>query len=182
MVQKTATRLASTRPSAPGLADWVGRFVETERQRDKGVRRDAQVATARADATREHVNDLMDSLRERIARDVDAIARQLPDRIITIEDNPPGGGFIVRRGRYPEARLTVEPHAETGSFRVHYVFSSDIGILAPPMREICVGGDSVRDLHFLETDDHTAWHSLGDLSEYLLMPVLSGHPREISRE
>jgi hypothetical protein len=178
MVQRTATRLTSIRPTAPGpAADWVVRFVEDERQREQGRRRDARTATARADAVREHVNDLMDSLRERIARDVHAIAQELPDRLITIEDNPPGGGFIVRRGRYPEARLTVEPHPEAGTLRVHYVFSLETGIVAPQMRELRVGGDSVRDLHLVDPDDGTRWHSLGELSEYLLLPVVSGHPR-----
>ena len=178
MVRRTATRLASRRPSAPGpAAEWVTRFVDEERQREQGRRSEERTAAARTHASREHLTDLMDSLRDRVARDVEAFDRQLPDRFVTLEDNPPGGGFIVRRARYPEARLTVEPHPETGTFRVHYVFSSETGIVAPPMREVFVGGDSLRDLRFVDTDEPALWRSISELSEYLLMPVFSGRPR-----
>ena len=177
MVQRTATYPTSTRPSAPGpAADWVTRFVHEERQGEQFRRRDACTAAARADEARKHLAELMGSLREHITRDVDAFDRQLPDRIVTVEDNPPDGGFIVRRGRYPEARLTIEPHPESEAFHVQYVFASETGILAPPMRELLVKGDWVHDRHFAMPDEQLVWHSLEELSEYLLTPVLSGHP------
>ena len=178
MVHRTAAQVAPTRLSAPGpAAEWVTRFVDEERQREQGRRSEERTAAARTHASREHLTDLMDSLRDRVARDVEAFDRQLPDRFVTLEDNPPGGGFIIRRGRYPEARLTVEPHPETGTFRIHYVFSSETGIVAPPMREVFVGGDSLRDLRFADTNEPVSWHSLSELSEDLLVPVFGGRPR-----
>jgi hypothetical protein len=151
--------------------------VTEQRQREQFRRRDARTAAARADEARKQLTELMESLREHITRDVDAFDRQLSDRIVTVEDNPPGAGFIVRRGRYPEARLAIEPHPESESFHVQYVFASETGTFAPLMREVLVKGDRVHDRHFAMPDEHLVWHSLGELSEYLLTPVLSGHPR-----
>jgi hypothetical protein len=161
------------RPMPP---DWVSRFVEEEQLRELAHDRTDRVARFRTTRVREHIHELMDSLRDRVERDVDAFARRLPDRAVTIEDNPPGGGFIVRRGRYPEARLTLEPHPETGTIRVQYVFASEHGTFAPKLREIAVNGDSVGGLHFLEPEDTTSWRTLSELSEYLLVPVFSGRP------
>ena len=178
MVQRTATYPASARPSASTpAADWVTRFVREQRQREQFRHRDARTAAARADEARKHLTELMESLRGHITRDVDAFDRQLPGWNVTVEDNPPGGGFIVRRGRYPEARLTIEPHPEIEAFHVQYVFASEAGIFAPPIREVLVKGDWVHDRHFALPDEGLVWHSLEDLSEYLLAPVLSGHPR-----
>jgi hypothetical protein len=161
----------------PTPSDWVARFVNEEQQWDLAHERADRNAAQRATLVREHIHELMDALRDRVERDVDAFSRRLPDRAITIEDNPPGGGFIVRRGRYPEARLTVDPHPETGTIRIQYVFASERGTFTPKLREITVSGDSVAGLHFVEPHDSTtSWRTLNDLSECLLVPVFSGRP------
>ena len=71
----------------------------------------------------------------------------------------------------------MEPHPDAGTIRLQYLFASESGTFAPRPRDISVAGDGIGDVHFVEPDDHTTWHSLNELSRYLLMPVFSGQPR-----
>ena len=156
--------------------DWVSRFAEEERQRDDARQDKAAAAALRADVARSHLHSLLDALMEQVATDVEAFAREFPERAITFEKRP-FGGFIVRRAHFPEVRLTVAPNVEAGTIFVEYISTSGSGTSIPQPRELVVGGHQADALHFKDEDGQQAFRKVEQLSEYLLAPVFAGRTR-----
>jgi hypothetical protein len=86
---------------------------------------------------------------------------------------PPDGGFVVRRERYPEVRLTVTPHLADYSVQVDYVFASMTGIAAPKARKLVLA-DLNGCMWVFRDEPSDAFRNATELSEYLLVPVVRG--------
>lgn len=159
------------------MDDWVTHFAEEERQRDRARSREAVAAAQQIENAEFHLRNLVDLLGARVALDVEAFAREFPERELAFEENPLDGGFTVRRGHYPDVRLTVEPNMNAGSIVVEYVFASQTGTLAPNPKILELGGHASGSLHFRDEPGQHAFRTIGQLSEYLLVPVFTGRPR-----
>ena len=158
------------------MGDWIGQFVEEERQRERTLSLQTAVAAQEAENAALHVRRLVASLGARVSGDVEKCAREFPERRLSYEAHP-GGGFTVRRGHYPEVRLTVEPNEDNGSITLSYVFASQSRVLAPKPSVLELSGQAGGWPHFRDEAGQHAFRSTAQLSEYLLVPVFTGRPR-----
>jgi hypothetical protein len=156
---------------------WVRRFAEEERRRDAVERREVDTVAEQGEAVRARSLALLDALRTQVARDVKAFSREFPGRSISFEQGLPGGGFVVRRGHYPEVHLTVVPNLSGSAISVQYLLASGTGTEAPPPRELVVAGHDDAP-HFRDEESQQAFRKIEQLSEYLLVPVFVGRLRE----
>jgi len=159
------------------MDDWVRHFAEEERQRERAHSRDVAATVQRIENIEFHLRSVIDSLRDRMARDVEVFARDFPERGLAFEQNLLDGGFTVRRGHYPDVRLTVEPNLSAGTITVNYVFASQTGTLAPKPKVLDLGGLTIDTLHLRDESGQHAFRTIGQLSEYLLVPVFTGRYR-----
>jgi hypothetical protein len=60
--------------------NWVARVVDEEKRKDETHSREVAAAVHHADVVRFHLRCFMVALKDRVARDVEAFARELPDR------------------------------------------------------------------------------------------------------
>jgi hypothetical protein len=158
------------------MDDWVAHFVEEERHRERVQSREAASVAQQAENNVAHVRTLMDLLRARLLGDAEAFAKAFPDRKISQEDHP-GGALTVRRGHYPEVRLTVEPNPNAGTITVDYVFTSQSGVLTPKPMVLELAGDPAGRPDFRDDAGQHAFRTIAQLSEHLLVPVFTGRPR-----
>jgi hypothetical protein len=157
--------------------NWVARVVDEERRKDQAHSRDeAAAAVHHADVVRFHLPCLMVALKDPIARDVEAFARELPDHRVSFEECTPDDGFAVRRDCYPEAHPAVTPNLHDGSIRVQYLFASADGLSAPKLMELVPDADRGFSVH-LRDGSEQSFASVEQLSEYLLVPLFTGQPR-----
>jgi hypothetical protein len=159
------------------MDNWVKHFTEEERQRERAHSRNAAATAHGIDDIEFHLRSVVDSLTARVVRDVEAFAREFPERGLSFELNILDGGFTVRREHSPDAKLTVEPNMKAGTITVNYVFASQSGTLAPKPKVLELGGLTIESLHFRDESGQHAFRTIGQLSEYLLVPVFTGHPR-----
>ena len=157
------------------IDDWVLHFVEEERHRRAEEHRDA--ATTQKAQDRLHFQNLVDSLRIKVERDVEVFGREFPDLAVTFEARPLGGGFRVRREHYPTVVLTVEPNLDEGGIAVEYVFASQSGTLRPSPTFLELAKHAPKAPPFRNDVEQLAFRTTAQLSEYLLVPVFSGRPR-----
>lgn len=159
------------------MDDWVKHFAAEERQRDQVRRREAAAAAWKAEYVEFHLRKIVDLLADRVARDVEAFAREFPERGLTFREDPGSQGFIVRREHYPEASLTLHPDMGAGTITASYVFASQSGTHTPKAQILELGGQTVDTLHFRNEAEQQAFRTIAQLSEYLLVPVFTGRPR-----
>jgi hypothetical protein len=153
--------------------DWVARFVEEQRRKDKAHRRDEAAAVHDAQDVRSHLQTVMVALKDRVTRDVDAFAREFPERRVSFEECPLDDGFAVRRDRYPEAHLTVTPTPHDGSIHVQFLFASADGLSAPRLLELVPSGDRGFPVHPRD-GGNPSFEDVEQLSEFLLVPLFTG--------
>jgi hypothetical protein len=156
---------------------WVTDFASEEHRREQVRTSEAAVLSRRNEATQFHLRTLMDLLHDRVARDIDAFAREFPDRRVAFEDDPSGCGFVVRRESYPEGRIRIEPAVSDASIKVEYFFASSSGTSSPKLLELVVDGHHTGELHFKDDKAQRAFRGIDQLSEYLLVPIFRGRPR-----
>jgi hypothetical protein len=159
------------------MDDWVQHYVEEERQRSAGEHRAAGATTHEKAQDRLHFQNLVDSLRTRVERDVEAFGQEFPELAVTFEATPLDGGFRVRREHYPTAVLTVEPSLDEGGIVVQYVFASQSGTSRPSPTFLELAAHATKTSPFRNEPEHLAFRTTAQLSEYLLVPVFSGRPR-----
>jgi hypothetical protein len=121
--------------------NWVARVADEERRKDQAHSRKVAAAVHNAEAARFHLRCLIVALKDRVARDVEAFARALPDRHVSFEECALDDGFAVRRDCNPESHLTVTPNPHDGSIRVQYLFASADGLSAPRLLELVPDGE-----------------------------------------
>jgi hypothetical protein len=124
---------------------------------------------------------VLDERRATVGRDIEAFRNEFPadpTRAILLEVDHPDGGFAVRKPEPPSAALSVAPHLSAGSLSCEYLFTPTNGM--PPRRDhlefvFTSGGDETLQVKLQGTAQ--LFTNADTLSEYLLMPVLTGRPR-----
>lgn len=163
------------------VADWIKRVAEDERKRD-AVRLGEQAEAARkADLVRLHGRRLVDELRAAVLRDVESFHSEFPDdrsRDIVVDVTKFDGGFAVRRPAPPPVSLTVDPRLDAATIACHYRFTA-AGRLPPrDDRFDLVFADNADGAVLLKHHGNARTFATADaLSEFLLLPVLTGRPR-----
>jgi hypothetical protein len=155
--------------------NWVARFVDEEKLKDQVQRRDIAAAAHHVEVVRFHLQYLMVALKDRVTRDVEAFAREFPDRRVSFADCDVEDGFTVRRDCYPEAHLTVTTNRD-GSIRVQYLFASGDGTSSPKLMELVPNGERGFAVH-VRHGGGQSFAGVEQLSEFLLVPLFSGHSR-----
>lgn len=161
-------------------AEWVTRLADDERRRDEVKRQAKQAVDRRTDLVSQNGRRMLDELRTTVVRDVEAFRREFPGdpvRAFLIEEHQ-DGGFSVRRLERPTASMAIVPTKAVASLSCEYLFTSANG--TPPRRDLL-------EFVFTNTSDNTLRLKLQGtaqvfadpdaLSEYLLVPVLTGRPR-----
>jgi hypothetical protein len=163
------------------VAEWIKRIVEDERKRDAVRAREEETAARKADLVRLNGRRLIDELRATLTRDVEAYRDEFAGdraREIVFDDNPPDGGFVVRRPASPAVSLTVAPRLEAAAVGCHYRFTMTNGL--PPREdrlELVFAGSGGETLQLKHHGTGQVFASADAISEYLLVPVFTGRPR-----
>ena len=161
--------------------EWIARLAEDERKRDDVRLRAMEAVTRKADLVRVHGQRLLDELRAAVVRDIETFRHEFPGdpaRDILFEAIQPDGGFVVRKPEYPAATLSVTLHLLAASFSCAYRFTPTNGL--PPREDrlefmLTSGGDDRLQIKHHGTGQVFA--NADALSEYLLVPALTGRPR-----
>ena len=163
------------------VADWIKRIADDERRRDTVRVREDELVARKADLVRLNGRRLIDELRLTVMRDVDGFRAEFAGdraRDIVVEATSPDGGFAVRKPAPAAVSLTVTPNLEAAAMVCDYCFTLPNGL---PPREDRIdvmfaggGGDTLQMKHHGTGQVFTTADAL---SEFLLVPVLTGRPR-----
>jgi hypothetical protein len=163
------------------VPEWIKRIAEDERRRD-AVRAGEEAAAAhKADLVRLNARRLVDELRATVARDLEAFGHEFEGdaaRQITVDPTLPGDGFSIHSPAAPGVTLTVTPQLQTGALHCHYRFTSTNGL--PPREdrvELVFAGDDRATVQLRHGGSGRIFATADALSEFLLVPVLTGRPR-----
>lgn len=163
------------------VSDWIKRLAEDERRRDAVRAGEEALAARKADLVRRNARRLVDELRATIARDLEAFAREFVGdaaRTITLDAAAADGGFSIHKAAAPGVTLTVTFQLETGVLHCHYRFTPTNGL--PPREdrvELAFTGDDRATLQMKHGGSGRMFATADALSEFLLVPVLTGRPR-----
>jgi hypothetical protein len=163
------------------VADWIKRLVDEERKRDAVRVREGEEAARKANLVRVHGRRLIDELRATVTRDVEAFRNEFPGdraRDIVLETTEPDGGFVVRKPESPAVSLTVAPELEAATVGCHYRFTLTNGL--PPREhrlELVFAGVEGETMQMKHQGTGQVFATADALSEFLLVPVLTGRPR-----
>ncbi len=163
------------------VADWIRRIADDERQRDTARARQIELATRKDDLVARQGRLLLDEVRAAVVRDAGAFRDEFAgdrSRDVAVDLDLSSGGFTVRKPPPSAVSLTVTPNAHAASLMCSYTFTPAGGM--PPREDrlhimfVDDGGETLRMKH-----DGTGkmFASGDDLSEFLLVPVLTGRPR-----
>jgi hypothetical protein len=163
------------------VADWIKRIADDERKRDMLRIQEVETAARKADLVRRNGQRLVDELRATVTRDVAAFRDEFAGdraRDIVVEATSPDGGFAVRKPAPAAASLTVTPDLEAAAMVCHYRFTLANGL--PPREDridVRIAGDGGETLHMRHHGTGQVFATADALSEFLLVPVLTGRPR-----
>jgi hypothetical protein len=167
--------------SSVAAADWIKRVADDERRRDAERVRENEMTARKADVVRRNARRLIDELCATVTRDVEAFREEFPGdrtRDITIDTTPSDGGFVVRKPAPAAVSLTVTSSVETASMVCHYRFPLTNGL--PPREDridVMFAGDGGETLQMKHLGTGQIFATADVLSEFLLVPVLTGRPR-----
>ena len=162
-------------------AEWIKRIADDERRRDSVRVRDDETAARKADVIRRNGQRLIDELRATVTRDVQAFRDEFKGdrgRDIVMEATAPDGGFVVLKPAPAGASLTVTPNLETAAIACHYRFTLANGL--PPREDridVMFAGDGGETMQMKHNGTGQVFPNADALSEFLLVPVLTGRPR-----
>jgi len=163
------------------VADWIKRIAEDERKRDTVRVREHEVATRKADLVRMNGRRLVDDLRTTVMRDAEGFRSEFAGdraRDIVVEATALDGGFVVRKPAPAAVSLTVTPNLEAASMVCDYRFTLPNGL--PPREDridVMFAGDARETLQMKHQGTGQVFATADALSEFLLVPVLTGRPR-----
>jgi hypothetical protein len=163
------------------VADWIRRIADDERQRDTARAKQIELAARKDDLVARQGQRLLDEVRAAVVRDAGAFRDEFAgdrSRDIAVDLGPAAGGFAVHKPAPSAVSLTVTANAASASLMCSYTFTPAGGM--PPREDrlhimfVDDGGETLRMKH-----DGTGriFASGDDLSEFLLVPVLTGRPR-----
>jgi hypothetical protein len=163
------------------VADWIKRIVDDERRRDALKVKEDERSARKADLVRRNGGRLIDELRATVTRDVDAFRDEFagdPARDVVVDATPLDGGFVVRKPAPSAVSLTVTPNLEAATMVCHYRFTLPNGL--PPREDridVTFAGDGGEILQMKHHGSGQVFATADALSEFLLVPVLTGRPR-----
>jgi len=164
-----------------GVADWIKRIADDERERDALRVKEDEKAAHKADLVRLNGQRLVDEVRTTVTRDVEAFRDEFAGdsaRDVVVEATAPDGGFVVRKPAPSAVSLTVTPNLEAASMVCHYRFTITNGL--PPREDridVTFAGDGAGTLLMKHHGTGQVFVTADALSEFLLVPVLTGRPR-----
>jgi len=124
---------------------------------------------------------LIDELRTTVTRDAEAFREEFAGdrtRDVIVEATAPGAGFVVRKPAPAAVSLTVTPNLESAAMVCHYRFTLTNGL--PPREDridVLLVGDGGETLQMKHHGTGQVFATTDALSEFLLVPVLTGRPR-----
>jgi hypothetical protein len=165
------------------VAEWITRLADDERQRDAVRVAERETAARKADAIRQSGRRLLDALRTAVTRDVEAFRDAFAGdraRAVAVDATMPDGAFVVRKPAPAAASLTVALNASAATLQCRYRFVLADGL--PPREDrfdITFDGDGLDDAaaHMKHPGTGQGFATADALSEFLLVPVLTGRPR-----
>lgn len=178
--QEIETKGVATTPSVV-VADWIKRIVDDERRRDSVRVREDEIVARKADLVRRNGRRLIDELRAAVTRDVQSFRDEFAGesgREIVVDATPLDGGFVVRKPAPAAVSLTVTPNLDAAAMVCHFRFTLTNGL--PPREdriEVMFAGDGGETLHMRHQGTGQVFPNADALSEFLLVPVLTGRPR-----
>ena len=166
---------------AVAAAAWIKVVADDERKRDAIRIAEDEVITRKADAVRRDGRRLVDELQATMTRDVQAFCDEFAGdatRAIAVEASGPNGGFVVRKPAPAAVSLTLIPSLDTASMLCHYRFTLAHGL--PPREDridIVFAADGSNVLRMKHDGTGQLFPTADALSEFLLVPVMTGRPR-----
>lgn len=163
------------------IADWIKRIADDERRRDSVRAKEDETAARKADLVRRNGRRLVDELQLAVTRDAGAFREEFPGdraRDVVVEATAPDGGFVVRKPAPAAVSLTVTPNLEAATMACHYRFTLANGL--PPREDridVMFAGDGGDTLQLKHHGTGQVFATADALSEFLLIPVLTGRPR-----
>ena len=163
------------------IADWIKRVADEERRRDTARVMEDETVARKADLVRRSGRRLIDELRAAITRDADVFRSEFvgdPSRDVVVDAALPDGGFVVRKPAPAAVSLTVTPNLDAAVTVCHYRFTITDGM--PPREdriEVLFAGDGTETLQMKHRGTGQVFATADALSEFLLVPVLTGRPR-----
>jgi hypothetical protein len=163
------------------VADWIKRIADDERMRDATRLRDHEAAARKAELVRRNGRRLIDELCAAVVRDVDAFRSEFagdPARAIVVDATAPDGGFMVRKPASAAVSLTVTPNLDAAVTACTYRFTVKDGM--PPREDridILFADNATDTLQMKHRGTGQVFATADALSEFLLVPVLTGRPR-----
>ena len=163
------------------VGHWIKQLADDERMRDR-VRLQEEATTSRkADVDRRNRQRLIAELAATVTRDVAAFRDEFPKdsaREVVMEPFGPDGGFVVRKPARAAVCLTVTPNPHAAALVCHYRFMLSDGLPPREDRFDVTFADSTGEppvMRHLGTGQVFA--TADALSEFLLVPVLTGRSR-----
>jgi len=162
------------------VADWIKRIVDDERRRDAARVKEDDLAAQKADVVRRNGRRLVDDLRQTVTRDAEAFRAEFPgdgSRDVVTEATA-DGGFVVRKPAPVAVSLSVTPNLQAVTMACHYRFTLANGL--PPREDrfdVAIASDGGETLHLKHQGTGQVFPTTDALSEFLLVPVLTGRPR-----
>jgi len=163
------------------VADWIKRIADDERRRDAVRIEQTAIAARKGDLVRREGQRLVDELRAAVVRDVSAFRDEFVGdrgRDVTVDVAPPDGGFSVRKPPPAAVWLTVTPNLDLATLVCAYGFTTTDGL--PPREDrvdVMFVDDGTEALRMKHNGTGKMFACADDLSEFLLVPVLTGRPR-----
>jgi hypothetical protein len=162
------------------VSDWIKRIVDDERRRDTARVKEDELAAQKADLIRRNGRRLVDDLCQTVTRDAAAFRAEFAgdrSRDIVTEATS-DGGFVVRKPAPVAVSLSVTPNLEAVTIACHYRFTLANGL--PPREDrfdVVIASDGAETLHLKHHGTGQLFPTTDALSEFLLVPVLTGRPR-----
>ena len=166
---------------AVAVAEWIKVVAADERKREANRLAEDEVIARKADAVRRDGRRLVDELRAVMTRDVQAFCDEFAGdatRAIAAEATGPNGGFVVRKPAPAAVSLALTPNLDTASMPCHYRFTLTNGL--PPREDridIVFAADGSNPLRMKHDGTGQLFATADALSEFLLVPVMTGRPR-----
>jgi hypothetical protein len=162
------------------ISDWLKRIVDDERRRDTARVKEDELAAQKTDLIRRNGRRLVDDLRQTVTRDAEAFRAEFPgDRSREmVTEATSDGGFVVRKPAPVAVSLSVTPNLEAVTIACHYRFTLANGL--PPREDrfdVVIASNGAETLHLKHHGTGQVFPTTDALSEFLLVPVLTGRPR-----